>query len=194
MRYLLLLMLLAGVSAAEKVDRTGPYLSLGGGYAMFYDDGRLADVAVDPSYNINLIGGAYINKYFSVELSMDYYDTFTNSVNDNTSTIYIIDATAKAHYSFWRERIDIYGAFGAGGVFWREYKDNLSQSDNSGVTRGDVGIGLRVMEDLTINLGYRRYFFTLEHDTGNRDDLNNIIYDTYNMQIGSVYTNIEVQF
>jgi len=195
MRQLFLMFLLLASSAlAEKVDRTGPYLSLGGGYAILYDDKRLADVPIDPSYNVNLIGGAFINKYLSVELSVDYFDTFTNPSNDNTTSIYIIDATTKAHYSFWRERIDVYAAFGAGGVFWREYKDNVSRSDNSGVIRGDAGVGFRVMNDLTINVGYRRYFFTLKHDTGGRDDANNIIYDTYNMQIGSVYTNIEVQF
>jgi len=190
----LMLLLLISSALAEKVDRTGPYLSLGTGYARFYDDKRFVDVSMDPSYDINLIGGAYINKYLSVELSVDYFDKFTNTENENSTSIYIIDATTKVHYGFWRERIDLYAAFGAGGIFWKEYKDNVSRSDNSGVIRGDAGVGFRVMKDLTINVGYRRYFFTLEHDTGSRDEVNNIIYDTYNMQIGSAYTNIEVQF
>ncbi len=189
----MILLMMATLGWAEPMDRIGPYVSLGGGYATFYDDKRMQE-RVEPSYNINLIGGVFINKYLSVELAYDYYNTFTTASQVNTTRIYIVDAAAKAHYSFWRERIDLYAAFGAGGIFWRESLAGVSQEDNSGSIRGDAGVGFRALEWLTLNLGYRRYFFTLEHDTGTKDALENIIYDTYNMEIGSAYANIEVLF
>jgi len=185
-KLLLLLLIFSTLLSAEAIDRTGPYIALGGGYATFYDDGRLGESELDTAYNINLIGGVFINKYLSVELNFDYYDTFKNAVGDTTD-IYMIEATAKAHYPVWRNRIDFYGAFGAGGMWWKENLNTLSQEDNSGVVSGDLGVGLRAMKWLTLNLGYRHYFFTLDHQ--NTDST-----DRYYMEIGSAYANIEVQF
>jgi hypothetical protein len=171
---------------AEAIDRTGPYIALGGGYSMFYDDARLAE-NTDPSYNIDLIGGVFINKYLSVELNFDYYDTFENSLGDTTD-VYMIEAVAKAHYPVWRNRIDFYGAFGAGGMWWKENLNNVSQEDNSGVVSGDLGMGIRALKWLTLNMGYRRYYFTLDHQ-----DLDSSV-TRYYMEVSSAYANIEVQF
>jgi len=187
------LLMLATFAWAEPMDRVGPYVALGGGYATFYDDGRMEE-RVEPSYNVNLIGGVFINKYLSVELGFDYYDTFETAINKNTTKLYILDAATKAHYSFWRERIDLYAAFRAGGVFWKENLAGVPQEDNSGVVGGDAGVGYRALEWLTFNVGYKRYFFTLDHNTDTKDELDNIIYERYNMSLGSAYANIEVQF
>ena len=181
----ILLLTLSTLLLAEAIDRTGPYIALGGGYAVFYDDNRLVE-SVEPSYNVNLIGGVFINKYLSVELNFDYYDTFKNSIGDTTD-LYMIEAVAKAHYPVWRNHIDFYGAFGAGGMWWKENLHNVSQEDNSGVVSGDLGVGLRALKWLTLNLGYRRYFFTLDHQTTESTT-------RYNMEVGSTYANIEVQF
>jgi len=183
-RYLFLLLVVATIVWAEPRDRTGPYLALGGGYAKLYDDGRMGDEAMRDSYNVNLIGGAFINKYLSVELGVDYYDTFNNSSQSASTSVYFIDAAAKAHYPFWKERIDLYAAFAAGGLFWKETLNGESQKDNSGATRGDIGVGIRALRWLTFNVGYRRYFYIIENQDAQR----------YNMSIGSTYANIEVQF
>ena len=177
---------------AEAIDRTGPYLALGGGYATFYDAGRLGATPLESTYNVNFIGGVFINRYLSVEFGFDYYDTFENEAGDTTK-IYTFEAIAKAHYPFWRNRIDLYAAFGAGGMEWHETLDGYTQDDNSGVVSGDIGVGLRAIEWLTFNLGYRRYFFTLDHAvTATKTTEAQII--RHNMELGSVYANIEVQF
>ncbi len=191
---LLLLMAFVTLSLAEPADRVGPYIALGGGYALFDDDKRMQADTIDNSYNLNVIGGVFINKYLSVELAYDYYKRFENIENANTTKITIVDVDAKAHYPFSRERIDLYGAFGAGQILWRETLEGVSQNDKSNVLRADIGVGFRALEWLTVNVGYRRYFFSLEHDTGTQDSDNNIIYKNYNMEVSSAYANIEVQF
>ena len=188
------LVALATLSWAEPDDRTGPYIAAGGGYALFDDDKRMGPGEMGSSYNLNIIGGVFINKYLSVELCYDYYEPFENKDNLNTTKISVVDVDAKAHYPFWKERIDIYGAFGAGQLFWAEELDGVSQKDKSNILRGDVGVGFRALEWLTLNVGFRRYFFTLEHDTGTVDSDNNIVYKRYHMEVDSVYANIEVQF
>ena len=193
MKKLLVLIIFTALLFAEAIDRTGPYLSLGGGYAGLDDDKRMQG-DVESSYNVNLIGGAFINKYFSVELAVDYYDKFTTADNTNSTTVYFIDAAAKVHYPFWRNRIDIYASFGAGAVLWKEHYNGGDENDRSSALRGDVGIGYRLLDDLTLNLGYRRYFFILDDDTGGLLENGDPEIIRYNMQIGSAYANIEVQF
>ncbi len=195
-KIIFLLLSLITLSYGEPMDRTGPYIALGGGYAVFYDDQRMdaEPLGVNHSYNINIIGGAFINRYLSVEIAYDYYETFENDKNSNTTKLSVADVAVKAHYPFWKERIDLYGAFGAGQIYWDENLNGISQDDQSGVLRADVGVGFRALKWLTINVGYRRYIFTLDHETGERDIDNNIIYQQYNMELGSAYTNIEVLF
>lgn len=187
-KIVVLLLALVTIALAKDADRTGPYIAVGGGYAVFNDDNRMGSEPIDPTYNLNLIGGAFINKYLSVELGFDYYDTFTNDMQDTTD-IYIFDAAAKVHYPFWKERIDLYAAFGAGGIAWKETLDGVTQEDNSGVLKGDVGIGFRTLDWLTVNMGYRRYFFTLD-----QVDNSGIVTQHYKMDLSSAYVNIEVQF
>ena len=193
MKKVLLLLTLSTLLFSEAIDRTGPYLSLGGGHATLDDDQRMQG-DIEHTYNINLIGGAFINEYFSVELGGDYYSTFSTLENENSTKVYFIDAAAKAHYPFWRNRIDVYAAFGAGAIFWKENINGVSKDDRSSALRGDMGIGYRVLETLTLNLGYRRYFFILDDTTGEILDNGDPEVIRYNMQIGSAYANIEVQF
>ncbi|MDA3946996.1 MAG: porin family protein [Helicobacteraceae bacterium] len=194
-KIILVLLSVVTLSFGEALDRTGPYISVGGGYAVFDDDKRMEAPlkGVTPSYNVNIIGGVFINRYLSVEIAYDYYKTFVNDENDNTTKLSVVDVATKVHYPLWDERIDLYGAFGAGQVYWVENLNGISQDDKSGVLRGDVGAGFRALNWLTFNVGYRRYFFTLDHQTG-VDAESNIIYKRYNMGLSSVYANIEVQF
>ncbi len=187
-KLLIALLVLMNMVFAEELERTGPYIALGGGYAVFYDDNRMGSEPIDPSYNLNFIAGAFINTYLSVEIAIDYYNTFTNTANDTTK-IYIFDAAAKVHYPFWDERIDLYAAFGAGGITWKETLINITQESSSGALRGDAGVGFRALEWLTLNIGYRRYFFTLD-----KVDANGLLTEQYNMELSSTYANIEVQF
>ncbi|MCJ7765849.1 MAG: porin family protein [Thiovulaceae bacterium] len=193
-KILLLLMTFVTLSLAEPADRTGPYIAVGGGYAVFNDDGRMQAAVVDNSYDLNIIGGVFINKYLSVELTYDSFRIFENVYNLNTTKLSVIDVDAKAHYPFWKDQIDLYGAFGAGQLYWSENLNGTVRDANSGVLRGDIGVGFRALEWLTLNVGYRRYFFTLDHNTGTKDSDNNIVYKRYNMDVSSAYANIEVQF
>jgi len=172
----------------EPMDRTGPYIAIGGGYAVFDDDNRMdaEPSKINSSHNINIIGGAFINRYLSVEIAFDYYETFENDENENTTRLSVFDVAAKAHYPFWKNRIDLYAAFGAGEVYWTE-KIGARQDDKSGVLRGDAGVGFRALNWLTINVGYRQYFFILEDETTD-------VFNQYDMKLSSAYTNIEVQF
>jgi len=191
-----LLLVLSTLVWGEALDRTGPYLSLGVGYATLEDDGRMQTQKIDPQKNYTLMGGAFINKYLSVELNIDYFEPFTNAENENTTTTFIVDVGAKAHYSVWHDRIDFYGAFGAGSILWKEKLNGVSQDDKAGVLRGDLGIGFRAVEWLTLNIGLRRYYFTLDHSYETKDSENNPVYnyDRFNMTATSAYANIEVQF
>ncbi len=180
----------------ESLDRTGPYISLGGGYTSFIDDGRMDASNLNHGSNINLIGGAFINKYLSVELGLDYFTPFTNPDNENMTELYFADAAAKAHYAFWRDRIDLYAAFGAGVVLWKETLNDKFQDDKAGSLRADLGVGFRALEWLTLNIGYRRYFFTLDDnyqskDANGKEEYN---FDRYHMRADAAYANIEVQF
>ncbi len=191
-KLVIVLLAFAAIAFAQSDDdRTGPYIAVGGGYAVFNDDHRMdaEPLGVNPSYNLNIIGGAFLNQYFSVEISYDYYDTFVNDQNENTTKLYVLDVAAKAHYPFWKDRIDLYAAFGAGQVYWKEKLDGVSQEDKSGVLRGDAGVGFRALDWLTINIGYRRYFFTLDQEADGT-----IPSHSYFMDLSSAYTNIEVQF
>jgi len=180
-KYLLVMLVLLSLEA-EELDRTGPYIALGGGYAL-YEDGRQSNLKMEPSYNINFIAGAFINKYLSVELALDYYNEFQSKDLSDSAKAMIIDVDTKAHYSFWHDQIDLYGAFGAGQIFWSENVLGVGSTSTSAVLRGDIGIGYRIGHDYTLNIGARRYFFNLEQ-----------LDDTYNMNINSFYTNLEVQF
>lgn len=195
-KIVLLLLSLVTLSLGEPMDRTGPYLAVGVCYAVFDDDLRMEaePLGINSSYNVNIIGGAFINRYLSVEIAYDYYSVFENDLNVNTTKLSVADVAAKAHYPFWKERIDLYGAFGAGQIYWSENVNGNTQEDQSGVLRADVGVGFRALKWLTINVGYRRYLFTLEHDTGETDADSNIIYQQHNMKLSSAYTNIEVLF
>ncbi len=183
-RYIFVLIAVATIVLADPPDRTGPYIALGGGQAKLYDADRMGTEKINDTSNINLIGGAFINKYLSVELGFDYYGTFENNSQTASTRVHFIDAAAKAHYPFWKERIDLYAAFGAGAMFWTETLNGKNQKANSGSTRGDIGVGIRALRWLTFNVGYRRYFYIIENQDAKR----------YNMSIGSTYANIEVQF
>ena len=191
-KIVMMIMALTSFLYAEAIDRTGPYVALGGGYTAFHDDGRLGTSKIDNSSNINLIGGVFINKYLSVELGLNYFNTFTNKVGD-TTTIYTFEAITKAHYPVWRNRIDFHAAFGAGGMQWKERLVGVRQDDNTGIISGDLGVGLRAVDWLTINFGYRHHLFTLDHQVTAPDPKDSYV-TRYNMGIGSIYTNIEVQF
>lgn len=187
-KVLFLAMLLPLVLGAEALDRTGPYLAVGGGYATFKDKGRLEE-SLNSTKNGFITGGAFINKYLSVELFFDYFDTVTTKNRENTTDLYFFGVDTKAHYPFWKDRIDLFGSFGAGGVSWRERLNDVFQKQKSSSLMGEAGVGVRVVEDVTLNVGYRRYFFTLveQNETGN-------IEKQYKMEMSSLYANVEVQF
>ena len=196
LRILSFLLLFNTLVYSEAVDRTGPYLAIGMGYASLEDDGRMQAKKIDTQNNYMLVGGAFINKYLSVELNIDYFKPFTNDENENVTTAFIVDVAAKAHYPLWQDRIDLYAAFGAGSILWSEKLNGVSQDDNAGVLRGDLGVGFRAVDWLTLNVGVRRYYFTLDHSYETKDVDNNPVYnyDRFNMTATSAYANLEVQF
>ena len=182
-----LLVLLAAMAFAE---RSGPYLGAGYGSATF-NDGSYFDVngytqgVDDSSEGFRLYGGAYINKYFSVELGYNDFgeykasNTLSQNINDSFSALGV---SVLVHYPLAQERFDSYIQVGAADMNWDE-SGAAKRSDSAGAIILGIGGAYRFSDDFSLRVGYENYSFELLD--GGR---------TFDWSIDSVYATFEVQF
>ena len=184
-RYIKLLLVsmlfLTSAYGAEKERDGGPYIGGGYGLSSYNDGGYYNEVSTKETNGYNLFGGAYINKYLSVELGyvksgeFKVKDTSAQSKNFDYSAITV---GALVHYPFWYDSFDIYGKFGAGQSF-----TSLSSTDGSALVIG-AGISYRIDETFAIRTAYDVYKFNYSSDTRGG----------YSMDLRYAYAGIEVQF
>ncbi len=174
------------ISVSVWAERSGPYVGVGVGLTNYNDDGRLAAITDNSSETLRLYAGAYINEYLSVE--MDYsgmmeFKGYSGEGGAVTNEFSVFSVAALAHYPIADNSADLYAKFGAGQLFWEESGSEEHSDDSAAILFG-LGLGYRLMETLTLNLGYDLYAFSM-------DGVNE---EHYNMTLGLVYMKIEVQF
>jgi opacity protein-like surface antigen len=176
------LLLAASLLAA---DRSGPYLGAGVGIGTYDDDGWLASVTNRNVPEYRIAAGAFINENFSVALEYGQFDTFKGETADGLSApqdFKMLTANVYGHYPVLDDRLDLYGKFGAGEVFWTQTAPNKINSNAATLVYG-LGVGIRATQRLTFNLGYDLYTFSMDSNGS-----------SYNMLIGSAYLDLQVQF
>lgn len=175
------ILFLTSAYGVEKERDGGPYIGAGYGMSSYNDGGYFNEVSTKESNSYNLFGGAYINKYLSVELgyiksgNFDVKDTVTQNRNFNYSAVTV---GVLVHYPLWYDNFDIYGKFGAGQSF-----TSLSSTDGSALVVG-AGISYRIDETFAIRTAYDIYKFNYTSDTKG----------SYSMDLRYAYAGIEVQF
>jgi len=181
-KYLWIILAAASLLAAE---RSGPFLGAGMGVSNFHDDGRLAEVQSRDAAQYRLSAGAFINKYFSVSLDYGHFESFegvTKAGEKSREDFKVLSAGVTAHYPVFDDRFDLFASFGAGQIFWEQYRP-ARVSSSAGTLLYGAGVGVRAMSRLTFNVGYQYYQFGLDDSSG-----------SYEMGIGSAYLECQVQF
>ncbi|RLA72793.1 MAG: hypothetical protein DRG24_01965 [Epsilonproteobacteria bacterium] len=180
------LLFLFVLSVSVWAERSGPYIGFGVGLADYNDDGRLAEISDNSNEALRLYAGAYINEYLSVEFDYSGMMEFQGQSitgGDVTNEFSVFSVAALAHYPISDNSVDLYAKFGAGQLFWEESGSEEHSDDSATILLG-LGLGYRLMETLTLNLGYDLYSFSM--DVANEEH--------YNMSLGLVYMKVEVQF
>ncbi len=181
-----LIPLLLLLSTSILAERSGPYLGAGVGFTNYDDGGRLLSVSENTQESLRLYAGAYINDYLSVEA--DYsaimkYNATTMSGGAVSEEFSVFSVAVLAHYPIDEYRLDLYAKFGAGQQFWKE-SGSENHSDNSATMLFGLGFGYRILEMMTLNIGYDLYRFSMN---GKYDQ-------EYDMSLGMSYLKVEVQF
>ncbi|WP_373036000.1 outer membrane beta-barrel protein [Sulfurimonas sp.] len=161
----------------------GPYIGLGYGLSQFNDDGVYKEQKMSSSTSLMLYGGAYINKYLSVELAYVNFNAGNayKVVNDTNTEVEIsftsLNVSTLAHYAFFDDTLDFYGKFGVGEV-------GSSGAGTSGFTMlFGTGVGYRFNETYSMKLAYDRYLIDYNKATVEKQ-----------MNVDVLYAAFEVQF
>ena len=169
------------LNADQKERDEGPYLGLGYGLGIYNDNNYFANKKDVQKASYGFYGGAYINKYLSIELDYMKSGDFKvqESVSNKSSFNYsAVTVNALAHYPVLYDAFDLYAKFGAG-----ESYTSLSNKDGSALVVG-AGVSYRIDDMFALRAAYDLYTFNYESDTRGR----------FNMNIQYVYAGIEVQF
>lgn len=179
--FLALAFVVTGANAVEKERNGGPYIGLNYGLSS-YNDNSFYDSIKDKEMNsYGFCGGAYINRYLSVELNYMKSGDFkvVDSVSNKTSFNYsAVTVNALAHYPLWYDALDLYAKFGAGQSY-----TSISSADGSALVVGG-GVSYRLDEMFALKVAYDMYSFNYESSTRGKFD----------MDIQYAYAGIEVQF
>jgi hypothetical protein len=166
-------------------ERSGPFLEAGAGVGTYDDDGRLADIDSLNVLQVRAGAGAFINRHFSVALEYAQFEAFEGTTQASEASrqyFRMFSADVAAHYPLFEEKMDLFAKFGAGEIFW-DQKEPVNLNSSSAVLVYGAGIGVRPVSWLTFNLGYD--FYAFEMDTGEA---------SYDMNLGSAYLDLQVQF
>ncbi len=180
--YLVVITLLTTtLSAAENQRDGGPYIGAGYGVATYNDNNFYNDVKEKNIGSYNLYAGAYINKYFSVELdylkSGDFHVVDITSVQ-TTFNYSAITVDALAHYPILDDSVDFFAKFGAGQSYI-----SISTNDGAALVYG-AGVSYRFNDTFALRMAYDMYQFTYNSDARGK----------FNMNLQCAYAAIEVQF
>jgi len=181
MKIVLILLMLVGIVSADRDG--GPYIGLGYGTSKYNNDGLYRSLKSDSSSSATIYVGAYINKYFSVELDYASFDAWQKNGGyevDNTKKISYSASTVNvlAHYAFFDDMLDFYAKGGVGQID----AEGISASGFT-ITYGG-GIGVRFTDWLGMKVAYDRYTFEYKDAiTGHHD-----------MYIDFIYGALEFQF
>ncbi|MEA3331750.1 MAG: outer membrane beta-barrel protein [Campylobacterota bacterium] len=175
MKVVLLFLMFMGVVYADRDG--GPYVGVGYGVSQYNSDGLYENLKRDTSNSTTIYAGAYINKYFSVELGQVNFTSW--EVDDSSSVSYsALSVSTLVHYAFFDDILDFYAKFGVG------------QIDASGIDSGGFtfvyggGVGVRFNEWFSMKVAYDRYAFEYQ----------DAISGNYNMNIDNLYSALEFQF
>lgn len=183
MRILLVLALLLTFSHADREG--GPYIGAGAGVSKLGNDGLYGTLKSDTSGSATFYGGAYINKYLSVELSYASFDAWHvkkgYEINDtDTLNFGALGVSTLAHYPFFDDALDTYARFGVA---------QMSLGGASALGFGylvGAGVAYRINDFLALRVAYDLYSFDYDKDGDEVAD--------NSMQIEFLYSAIEVQF
>jgi hypothetical protein len=184
------LLLLCCISLLAFADRSGPYIGGAYGTTAFEDKGYYAsqgysDRVDDNSESFRIYGGAYINKYLSVEVDYTDFGDFkgTNALNQSLNESFTaLGVSTVAHYPLYDDRIDTFLKIGVADMSWDE-SGALKRSDNTGALSFGLGAGYRFAEDYMLKIGYEFYSFELQDGSA-----------SYDWQIDHFFAAFEVQF
>ena len=175
MKFILILAIFLTMLWADRDG--GPYVGVGYGVSKYNSDGLYEELKSDTSASTTIYVGAYINKYFSVELGHANFGSW--EVDDSSSVSYsALSVSTLVHYAFFDDILDFYAKFGVGEI-------NVSGISAGGFTfTYGGGVGVRFNEWLSMKVAYDRYTFEQSDSlTGN-----------YNMNIDYLYSALEFQF
>ena len=182
MKIILSILLFCSILLADRDG--GPYIGLGYGLSEYSDAGVYKELNKDDSAASLYYGGAYINKYFSVELAsvrFNYANSY-DAVNDSDEEKYIyfdaLTVSTLVHYAFFDDILDFYAKCGVG-----EISANVLSDKGFTMVYG-TGIGLRFTKSLSMKVAYETYMFDYEKTDATIKE----------MRINLVYTAIEYQF
>lgn len=180
MKIILSILLFCTLLAA---DRSGPYIGFGYGLSQFDDDGIYKELKDSESTSMTLYGGAYINKYLSVELAYvnmtagNAYKALDATNVEKDLSFSSLNVSILAHYAFFDDTLDFYGKFGVGDM-------TAGGVGSTGFTMLlGTGVGVRFNDMLSMKVAYDRYITDYE-----KDGLKN------EMHVDFLYTAFEVQF
>ncbi|MCD6433944.1 MAG: outer membrane beta-barrel protein [Sulfurimonas sp.] len=175
MKVVLIFLMFMGVAFGDRDG--GPYVGVGYGISEYNSDGLYENLKSDTSNSVTIYGGAYINKYFSVELGYSDFDSW--EVDESLTVSYsALSVSTLVHYAFFDDMLDFYAKFGVG------------QIDASGIDSGGStfvyggGVGMRFNEWLSMKVAYDRYTFEYQSSSSGN----------YDMNIDYLYSALEFQF
>lgn len=178
MKYVLILVLFLSSLYADRDG--GPYIGIGYGVSQYDSDGIYDTLKEDTSKSITVYGGAYINKYFSVELGHVNFASSEGYILDNKQTLEfsLFSVSTLVHYPVWDDKLDFYAKFGAG---------EINYANGSGFTFVfGIGTAVRFNDYLSLKFAYDKYPFG--YDTTSNNSADN------EMNINYIYSAIEIQF
>lgn len=178
MKYILVLVLFFSSLYADRDG--GPYIGVGYGISQYDSGGVYKTPKEDYSKAISVYSGAYINKYFSVEIGyVDFaFDKGYEVDETKTLEISLFSISTLAHYPVWDDKLDFYAKFGAGQI---DYDNDSGFSFVFG-----IGTAIRFNDYVSLKFAYDKCSFG--YDSTNNGSSDN------DMSIEYIYSAIEIQF
>ena len=170
MRIFLALLFFATIASADREG--GPYIGIGYGDSKYKSDGLYSEIKDEKTKLEFFYGGAYINKYLSVELGYAKTSGKAYVIDDELSLEYTMyNVSTLLHYAFFNDNWDFYAKFGAGKV--------KSFGIDGFTFLYGAGTSLRFSELFSLKLAYDMYEFGYDETNNGSSDYKQRIYYPY---------------